>query len=162
MAADQEIQPVPGMNGLSRFGAYYAPKIFGLPREALAPNFRREQDLERIRQRMFPERVSRLNCIFAAKTLDDAMVHVKRINSPDRVSTVNVFEVFTETFHDLDVMWLDIAGVTDASMQRRYEAYWAGHDSNDPQLERSPLREILIPLPARVGAIVKTVPLSDL
>ncbi|VTU44099.1 hypothetical protein RA8P2_00045 (plasmid) [Variovorax sp. RA8] len=47
-------------------------------------------------------------------------------------------------------------------MRRRYEAYWAGHDSNDPALNRSPLREILIPLPTRVGSLVKTLPRSDL
>ncbi|VTU44103.1 hypothetical protein [Variovorax sp. RA8] len=107
MTANQEILPVPGMNGLSRFGAYYAPKVFSLPRESLQANYRREYDLERIRQTMFPLRASRFCSFFAAKTVEDAILHVKRIKSPDLASTINVFEVFAETFHDLDVMWLE-------------------------------------------------------
>ncbi|WP_436298012.1 hypothetical protein [Variovorax sp. LjRoot175] len=75
-----------------------------------------------------------------------------------------VYEVFTTAFHALDMMWLDIHGLDDNSMQWRYHQYWSGVPSRDVfqgsgGVPRPPLYEILMPLPVRIGQIVATIEL---
>lgn len=153
---------VVGTDGYSKFGRLYAPTIFLHPRERLIPHFRRELDLERIRQVHFDHRASRLACFFAARTVEDAAKYAKeRLNDRNRPDTALIYEVFAHTYHEGDMMQLDIAGpnVDDRFMEARYHAYWRGEASSDPigGKTRAPMMEIMIPLPVRVGQVVKTI-----
>jgi hypothetical protein len=148
-------------NGFSRFGNVYAGPLAQMPREALSREQRRERDLEVIRQWRFPHRRSRLHSVFAAPTLEEAERHAFRMNNA-KDSEARIFEVFADSNNDpLDVMWLDIVGLDDAQMQRRYAQYWTGMKSSDiffgATSPRPPLLEVLLPLPLRLGEVVTRV-----
>jgi hypothetical protein len=147
-------------DGYSKLGRLYGPAIASQPRHLLSPAFRRELDLEVVRQAHFSHRASRLSCFFAARTPDDAARYAYRLTDPRRPRTALIYEVFAKTFHQADMMQLDIAGpaVTEEFMARRYLAYWRGEMSTDfiAGAVRMPLVEVMIPLPVRIGELVAT------
>lgn len=148
-------------DGYSKLGRFYGPAIASQPRHLLGPAFRREMDLEVLRQAQFSHRASRLSCFFAARTAEDAARYARRLTDPKRPSTARIYEVFARTFHEADMMQLDIAGpiVTEEFMAARYLAYWRGAMSSDNfgQGVRMPLVEVMIPLPVRIGDLVAEV-----
>jgi len=147
-------------DGYSKFGRYYGPTIAAQPRHLLHPHFRRELDLELVRQSHFRHRASRLSCFFAARTPDDAARYARRLTDSRRPDTALIYEVFARAFHEADMMQLDIAGprVTEQFMAERYSAYWRGEMSSDfiAGAVRAPMIEVMIPLPVRVGEVVAT------
>lgn len=117
--------------------------------------------MELLRQAHFSHRASRLSCFFAARTVEDAERYARRLTDPRRPNTARIYEVFGKTFHEADMMQLDIAGprVTEEFMAARYLAYWKGEMSSDDfgRGVRMPLVEVMIPLPVRIGALVSEV-----
>jgi hypothetical protein len=157
MAPGQVISP--DAQGLSSFGRSYANAFRGKPPESWSAEERREVRLEHVRQAMFPLRVSRLNCMFAALSVEGAMRYTRRFRpapGAQVVDTVNVYEVFASRFEIVDMLWLDISGLNDQAMGERYQRYWAGYATADTfgGVWREPLMEALLHLPARVGEIV--------
>lgn len=162
---NQDIQPMGGPSGLSVFGTYYATQWLRA-HGPLTPALVREMDLDLIRQQAFGHRSSRFRSMFCAKSIDDALHHVRRNTSNGPHQVVRVFEVYAKEFHEHDSMWLDLAGpaVNRSLMQERYVHYWKGDMSRDliNGYVRPPLVEVLTPLPIRIGDLVHEVPLAQL
>ena len=154
-----------GPTGLSVFGVNYVRQWLDADGQ-LTPALVREMDLELIRQAAFGHRSSRLRSMFCARSIDDALHHVRRNTSNNRHAVVRVFEVYAREFHELDSMWLDLVGpgVNRAFMQARYSRYWSGDMSSDQisGIVRPPLIEVLTPLPIRIGGLVHEAPLAQL
>ncbi|MEJ0209814.1 hypothetical protein [Pseudomonas aeruginosa] len=163
-------------NNRSRFGEVYQPffKLIGadeigpgLPRlvETLPPPHYREFFLELFRlhdpELSHLENKSRLNCFFAAKTIDDARKYKLRSqnNTPARI-----FEIHTEgEVQILDMTWLDQEFPRDMNeFGYYYRQYWKGaRIDQDPHLasheKRGTLLEVLISDDFIVGEMVSEI-----
>ncbi|MFY0255366.1 hypothetical protein ACDQ55_15575 [Chitinophaga sp. 30R24] len=149
-------------NDLSVFGETYWHVFQTKTVEEMDSTQRREFYLEKIRRE--PEFVlytSRLQCIFAANTLAEAIVFAQAI-TPVPSHPIPIYEIYADRFWNLDTTWIDF--VEGPNQFAQYRSYWHGKICNyrPSKGERCiPKVEVLIPLPARIGKIVYTVNNGD-
>ncbi|MCP6691341.1 MULTISPECIES: hypothetical protein [Pseudomonas] len=143
--------------GLSIFGSVYWSQIQVVPPPGSDSAVIREYCAEKALDIVgFPW--SRHCSIFAAETVEQAIDFARSIKPvPD--NPIPIYEIVASRASRHDVTWLDF----EASLEARIEyacAYWRMQESNHQPEEgprKLPQWEILIPLPARVGAQVATV-----
>jgi len=147
-----------GLNaqGLSRFGECYWQAISQKPPEEMSGAELREYIAEKVRRDpLFQGYASRMQCCFAALSVEDAKRYAAEIN-PKPEHNVPIYEIYAKRFWTLDMAWLDYE--TDAKTFEGYcRHYWYAEISNHAPRSgprRSPQLEVLIALPARVGKIV--------
>ena len=143
--------------GLSQFGSVYWDRIHNMPIDQMDDAVLREHCLE-----MALHKVgfswSRHCSFFAAETIEEAIVFASAID-PRPETPVPIFEIkaMNASLHDMN--WLDF----DVSLDKRIanaECYWRMEATNHQPIagpRRPPRWEVVIPLPAIVGAQVATV-----
>lgn len=146
-------------NNLSYFGNTYWPFFKSTRVEDMSPEHQREFYLEEIKkEHKYSLYSSRLQSIFAANTIADAVIFANSI-VPKPNHPIPIIEIFADRFWTLDSNWLDYVG--DRSRQLEcYRYYWEGIISNHCPKEgerRPPRLEALIALPATAGKIVHIV-----
>jgi hypothetical protein len=146
-------------NGLSYFGKVYWPVFERLTFEEMDSNQQREFLLESVkREARYTLYASRLQSIFAANTINEAIVFANSV-VPRPEHPIPIFEIFADKFWTLDSNWLDY----ESSLHdlNNFTNYWEGKISNHSPKngERRPPRlEVMIALPAKAGKIVHVVP----
>uniref|UniRef100_UPI0035C7652D DUF2441 domain-containing protein n=1 Tax=Serratia quinivorans TaxID=137545 RepID=UPI0035C7652D len=147
-------------NGLySRFGEFYVNRMHSNDINIISdPNVQREMIAEDIRQKRFPMHPSRLSCLFAANTIDDACRFALHV-VPKPNYPIKIFEVFAENFTVLDMKWLDFDVDTIKKMSYVEQYWYSSITQHKPdQGDRSlPMLEVLLPLPVEIGDVVKVV-----
>lgn len=148
---------------LSRFGSEYWSIISEGHTAEMSDAQLREFHLEQIRrQSRFSVYASRMQSIFAANSLEEA-IRFAEIVTPVPANPIPIIEIFAESFWSLDMNWLDYDCPINQRLQY-YEKYWYAEISNHrpTQGERRPPRiEVMIALPARTGRIVHHVNPAD-
>lgn len=145
-------------NGLSYFGKAYWPAFHSKNIEEMNSSQKREFYLEQIkRESKYSLYASRMQCIFGAISINEAVVFAKSI-VPRPANPIPIIEIFAERFWTLDTNWLDYDN-NDMQLDY-YRNYWDAIISNHcPQVgQRQPPRlEVLIALPATTGKVVHIV-----
>lgn len=145
-------------NGLSYFGRVYWNIIQTNRLEDMNEAEQREFYLENIkREPRYSSYASRLQSIFAANTINEAIIFADSI-VPKPIHPIPIIEVFADRFWNLDTNWLDFEG--SLANVDNYRNYWDGLITNHhPRVgERRPPRlEVMIALPAKTGKIVHIV-----
>lgn len=100
----------------------------------------REIRAEKIRQMYFPERPSRLQAVFACKTLDDA----KRYRTGFGAADASIWKVAAKTVVELDMHWMRPVA-TLCELDYNIIEYWKGEQSPE-----GPLWECLMIPPVQV------------
>jgi len=143
-------------NELSRFGAEYWPAISSKDISEMNEAQLREFHLEEIRKEsIFSTYTSRLQSIFGANSIEDAVWFAKSI-TPVPNLPIPIIEIYAQKFWSLDMNWLDFECSHEKSI-RYYRKYWYAEISNHapPQGERKPPKlEVLMALPVTVGKVV--------
>ena len=117
--------------------------------------------LEYVRKSLYPKLPSRFQCLFANKSIEDALnwINFWQLNE------CNIVEIETDTYYELDSSWFtdnyDTAMlntvknyqgiISPQSIAHKFEEavkYWSGEISNTPRLE------VLIPYPFRIARII--------
>jgi hypothetical protein len=151
-------------HNLSRFGKTYWPIISQNSFDELSDAAQREFLLEEIRrnQPRYSPYTSRLQSIFAANTVAEAIVFAQSI-IPQPTAPIPIIEIYADRFWTLDSNWLDFEDPSRRT--ERYAKYWEGLISNHRPAtgeRRAPRLEVMIALPAITGKIVHVVdPLSQ-
>ncbi|EBH5932283.1 hypothetical protein CQX38_03310 [Salmonella enterica] len=110
-----------------------------------------EYALELLRQQRYPEKPSRYLSVFGCETLDGAK-HFRGKYHPQKLS-LPIYEITSnKEVHRGDMNLLD-ARCPAYEFERRLNAYWAGESYNIYE-SYEPFWEIIIPLPANIGAPV--------
>jgi predicted small secreted protein len=147
---------------LSRFGAVYWSKIEQGDLTTMNSDEKREYYLEQIkRENRYRRYSSRLQSIFAANSIWEAEIFAREI-IPKPDNPINIVEIYSDQFWNLDMTWLDFVPQNHETMMEYYRHYWEGKISNSCPTEgdRKPPRiEVMISLPAITGKIIKTVTL---
>lgn len=145
-----------GLNplGYSLFGATYAGAIAHGDITRMSADERREYLLEVVRQQppFNGQLTSRLQCLFAANTVDEAMKFAATIE-PTPVVPVGIFEVFATSFRICDQNFLDYV-VPDHIFREYCKQYWfseISHHTPTTGERKLPMLEVLLPLPVRIG-----------
>lgn len=143
-------------NQLSRFGEEYWPVISQRDISKMNEAQLREFHLEEIRKEAtFSAYTSRLQCMFGANSLDDAIWFAKSIIPvPDK--PIPIIEIYSEKFWSLDMNWLDYKCSCEQSIAY-YRKYWYAEISNHCPKEgerKPPKLEVLIALPAKAGKVI--------
>ncbi|MDQ0124683.1 hypothetical protein J2W17_003637 [Pseudomonas lini] len=143
--------------GLSAFGTVYWSLIQTEPPPDADPALIREYCAEKALG-MVGFCWSRHCSLFAAETIEQAIEFAHAV-TPAPNQPIPIFEIFAERASRHDMNWLDYGVGVDARIEYAC-AYWRMEESNHKPAEgprKLPQWEILIPLPARVGAQVATV-----
>ena len=147
-------------SGLSKFGSVYWPVIQAMQVKDMNSAQQREYYLEYIkREPRYSLYSSRLQSIFGANTIDEAIVFANSI-VPRPNHPIPIFEILSNRFWTLDSNWLDF--IPGPDRMTNYYDYWDGKISNHNPIEggrRPPRLEVLIALPATVGKIAHVVDL---
>ncbi|EMD6813344.1 DUF2441 domain-containing protein [Citrobacter koseri] len=110
-----------------------------------------EYALELLRQQRYPEKPSRFLSVFGCETLDGAK-HFRGQYEPHKLSTP-IYEITSNgKVHKGDMNLLD-ARCPVYEFENRLDAYWSG-ESYPLYESYEPFWEIIIPLPANIGALV--------
>lgn len=145
-------------NGLSYFGKAYWHIFQTNKLEEMNEAQQREFHLENIkREERYSLYASRLQSIFAANTINEAIIFAESI-VPKPSHPIPIIEIFADRFWNLDTNWLDYEG--SLTNLNNYRNYWDGLITNHhPKVgERRPPRlEVMIALPATTGKIVHIV-----
>jgi len=145
-------------NGLSYFGRAYWDILQTKKLEEMNIAQQREFHLENIkRESRYSLYSSRLQSIFAANTINEAIIFAKSI-VPKPSYPIPIIEIFGNRFWNLDTNWLDYEG--SLTNLNNYRNYWNGLITNHLPVvgERRPPRlEVMIALPATTGKIVHLV-----
>lgn len=147
-------------NGLSVFGnSYHGPDAENSTPDAI----KREMIAEAARQQepQFRNEPSRLACLFAGNSIDDAKMFAKAIE-PAPAHDIPIFEIFASNFSCHDMNWLDYE-CPDKDMMDNAKHYWWREISISAPItgdRRPPRIEVKIALPATVGRIVSWVQFS--
>ncbi len=158
-ASLKEGQPITlDENNLSYFGKVYWPTFQTKPPGEMTRTQQREFYLEAIKSEFrYSNYASRLQSIFAANTVEEAIIFAKNI-TPLPNHPIPIFELFAERFWNLDSNWLDYEG--DEPREIHYRNYWDGIISNHVPVvgaRRPPRLEVMIAFPAVPGKIVHIV-----
>jgi len=145
-------------DGLSVFGQAYWFRITTKPPKLDDDATRREHSLETLRRERFGNLPgSRMTALFAAATLEDALLFAERIE-PRPAEPVPIFEVSAARAEHRDSLWLDFVAPPDRTTAY-HEAYWRGETTNHRPAtgaRRDPHFEVVLQLPVLVGAQVAT------
>lgn len=139
-------------SGISPHGiTYYIGENFHVQNNANQPAASIEYALELLRQQRYPEKPSRFLSIFGCETLDEAK-HFRGQYAPHKLSSP-IYEISSnEKVHRGDMNLLD-ARCPIFEFDRRLNAYWS--EETYPLREAyEPFWEIIIPLPANIGALI--------
>ncbi|GEM_PF-6536489 len=147
---------LPLKDGLSVFGQAYWFKITANPPRLDDDATRREHSLETLRRERFGNLPgSRMTALFAAATLEEALLFAERIE-PRPMVPVPIFEVTSSRAESRDSLWLDFVAPPDRT-EAYHEAYWRGETTNHrPAVgpRRDPHFEVVLQHPVQVGAQV--------
>ena len=142
--------------GLSTFGSVYWPLIQSEPPLNADAALIREYCAEKALG-ITGFYWSRHCSVFAAETIEEAIEFAHAV-TPTPDNPIRIFEIFADRASRHDMTWLDYEVGLDARIAYACN-YWRMDESNHRPLEgprKPPQWEILIPLPARVGAHVAT------
>ena len=143
-------------NGLSYFGKVYWPIFKTKQFEDMDSAQQRESNLENIkRESQYSLYASRLQSIFAANTIDEAIIFANSI-IPKPTHPIPIIEIIADKFWNLDSTWLDFE--SSSANLKNYRNYWDGIITNHhPSVgdRRPPRLEVMIALPATTGKIVR-------
>ena len=146
-------------NQLSRFGATYWPAISSKNPADMTDAEKREFHLEEVRrEKTFSNYTSRLQSMFAANSIHEAIMFAKAI-TPIPDNPVPIIEIYAEKFWTLDMNWMDYKCSHEQTI-KYYRKYWYSEITNHCPKEgvrRPPRLEVLIALPAKAGKTVDTV-----
>jgi len=147
---------IPNDQGYSRMGEVYAHAIRHKNLPDMSKAELREYHAESVRSSpTFHGRPSRLRCIFAANTIEEAAWFGNSIE-PKPETRIPIYEAFASNFCTLDMVWLDYD--CDANLFLQYcRRYWYGEISGHTPIvgaRKTPRLEVLVPLPARIGKLV--------
>jgi hypothetical protein len=147
-----------GEDGLSNFGRVYSLILEATPGVQMNPEHQREFYLEHVRRELrYASYASRLQSIFAANTIAEAIIFANSI-FPIPTHRIPIIEILAERFWTLDSNWLDYEN--EAKRVDYYRNYWEAIISNhrpDIGERRPPRLEVIIALPAFTGKIVHVV-----
>lgn len=130
---------------VSRHGQQYVPM------DMRNNNAMIEGVFELVRALHFPEKPTRLRCMFACESLE-ALSVCEQVMQPTNVRNVYTVE-YTGEVHRGDMALLNSAGHL-YEIQSRAMAYWMG-ETKDLYPGYVPRWEILIPLPVQLGELVR-------
>jgi len=143
-------------NKLSRFGQNYWPVFQTVPFDQMNESQKREFVAEKIKQQpRYQQYTSRMQCLFAANTIAEAIVFANEI-IPKPAHPIPIIEIFADKFWSLDMNWLDYGSGSTES----FYYYWDGVICNHRPVEgerRPPRLEVLIALPATTGKVIHIV-----
>ncbi|RFM36037.1 hypothetical protein [Chitinophaga silvisoli] len=129
---------------LSKFGMIYWPIINQKSVDEMEDSCKREYLLELVRQHPdYSLYTSRLQSIFAANSLTDAISFAKEI-SPRPLHPIPIIEIYANRFWNLDSNWLDFDN--EVKQIENFHNYWNGRISNhrpEVGLRRPPRIEVM-------------------